>query len=281
MKIACVQTDVVFNNPGENLKVALKKCEEAKANGADLIVFPECFLTGYCVNSPEEAAKIAIVCHCNKDFEVTDCDDSLLALQALAIEQNLHIIIGLAGKDDYGLFNAAVLLEPSGLMRRYIKTHLPCLGFDRFVDPGDALPVFQTDLGTIGILICYDLRPPEATRVLALRGADLIVLPTNWPARKGVSPAVMCPTRAIENKVFFASCNRIGHENGFDFRGESAIIDCNGAILAQAEIQDEIIYAELDLSEARNKQSVIIPGSFESNAMTSRRPELYQDITSS
>ncbi len=279
MRIACVQTDVEFSNPSKNVSVAIEKAKEAKANGADLIVFPECFLTGYCVSTLEDAQNIAIRCHCNKDYEVTDCDDSLLAIQKLSIDLDVHIILGLAAKDDFGIVNAAVLFEPSGQMRRYIKTHLPCLGYDRFVQPGDDLPVFQTELGAIGIIICYDLRPPEAARILALRGAELIVLPTNWPSRKGTSPAVMCPARAIENKVFFASCNRIGEENGFSFRGESAIYDCGGAVLADAGDLSTIIYADIDLNEASNKQTVIIPGEFESNAFTNRRPELYSQIT--
>lgn len=278
MRLACVQTDVVFNDPQANLQVALQKIAEAKSQGTDLLVFPEAFLTGYCVDTPEQAQEIALRVHCDKDYEVTDAHPSIVALQSAAVENDLHLVFGTAGKDDYGLFNCALLAEPNGRLRRYVKTHLPCLGYDRFVDPGDDLPVFQTALGAVGILVCYDLRPPEAARVLALRGAELIVLPTNWPVRKGVSPSVMCPTRAIENKVFFASCNRIGEENGFSFRGESAIYDCNGTLLAEVATEDKIIYADLDLPQARNKRSIIIPGAFESDAFTSRRPKLYTPL---
>lgn len=279
MRLACVQTNVAFNDPSANLVHAKSKLEEAKNNGAELVMFPECFLTGYCVSTRHEAEQIALRAHCNRDYDVTDCDTALTQIQALAIDLDLHIVCGYAGKDDFGLYNGALLAEPNGRMRRYIKTHLPCLGFDQFVEPGQDLPVFQTDLGSLGILICYDLRAPEASRVLALRGAELILLPTNWPTRKGTTPALMCPSRAMENKVFFASCNRIGDENGFSFRGESAIYDLSGAPIAEAGTADTIIYADLNLSEAHNKRTIVIPGVFETDAFECRRPELYSPIT--
>lgn len=278
MRMACVQTDVVFNDPAANLAVAEGHLRELAAQGVKLVVFPEAFLTGYCARSEEEAKQIAIRCHCAKDFDITDAHEAVYALQGLSVELDVHIVFGLIASDDYGLMNCAVLAEPNGRLRRYVKTHLPYLGVDRFVDPGDSLPVFQTEIGAIGILVCYDLRPPEAARVLALAGAELIVLPTNWPTRKGTTPAIMCPARAAENKVFFASCNRIGDENGFSFRGESAIYDCGGGVIVEAGTEEKVIVADLDLAEARNKHTVIIPGAFESNAVTSRRPELYKSL---
>lgn len=278
MRLACVQTDVVFNNPSANVEHAKRKLDEAKANAADLVVFPEAFLTGYCVDTPEQAQEIALRLDADQNFEITEAEPAVLALQSAAIDLDLHLVFGLAAQDDFGLYNAALLAEPNGRLRRYVKTHLPYLGFDRFAQPGDALPVFQTDLGALGILVCYDLRPPEAARSLALAGAELILLPTNWPDRKGTTPAVMCPARAMENKVFFASCNRIGEENGFTFRGESAIFDVGASVLADAGTADTIVYADLDLAEARNKRSIIIPGAFESDAFANRRPELYKNL---
>jgi predicted amidohydrolase len=278
MKLACHQWDVVFGDPAAN---AARLCEgliKAAESGVDLAVFPEAFLTGYCVSTVEDADRIAITVDCDRDFDVTAAHEAVVAVQKAVVSTGVHCVVGYAGKDQFGLYNGALLLEPNGRMRRYVKTHLPCLGFDMFAVPGAALPVFETDLGRIGLLICYDLRPPEASRVLALRGADLIVLPTNWPIRQGPMPSTMCPSRAMENRVFFASCNRVGTENGFSFRGDSGIYGIDGAVLASAGGGEEVITAELELPLARNKHSVVIPGVFETDAFACRQPGLYRDL---
>lgn len=279
MKLACFQWDVVYGDPAANASRLIEGLGQAASQGVDLAVFPEAFLTGYCVSNRDEAERIAVQVSCDRDLEVTEACAEVAAIQAAGVEYGLHVIFGFAGKDDFGLYNGALLVEPNGRMRRYVKTHLPCLGFDQFATPGTALPVFETSLGRIGILICYDLRPPEASRVLALRGADLIILPTNWPTRKGTTPALMCPARAMENKLFFASCNRVGDENGFSFRGESAIYGVGGEVLASASDSEAVIVAEFDMAEARNKRTVVIPGSFETDAFACRQPGLYKDIT--
>jgi predicted amidohydrolase len=165
-------------------------------------------------------------------------------------------------------------------MRRYIKTHLPELGFDKFVVRGTSLPVFDTAIGKIGVLICYDVRFPEAARVLALDGADIIALPTNWPDGAEVSPTFMAPARAAENRVFVVTCNRVGVENGFRFIGCSAIHDITGAAIASAGDDDTILIADVDLARARNKRTIVIPGKYETNTFTARNPDLYGRIVS-
>jgi predicted amidohydrolase len=149
------------------------------------------------------------------------------------------------------------------------------LGLDRFVKAGAEIPLFETRLGRIGILICYDLRPPEATRVLALAGADVLVLPTNWPEGAETSAEHVSISRAAENRIFVATCNRVGEENGFRFIGRSKIIHPTGRVLAAADGVEETLVADLDLREARQKRTVNIPGKYEIDVMGSRRPELY------
>ena len=278
-RIRCAQTEVAFNDPEANSAVAVGVLERASIDQVDLVLFPEAFLTGYCVASQDEAESIAIRCQCDRDFDVTDAHGSLVQIQASCVRLGIHAVLGLAAKDDYGIFNAAVLIEPSGRMRRYIKTHLPCLGFDRFAQPGSALPVFETELGVLGILICYDLRPPEATRVLALRGAEIVLLPTNWPTRKGQPPSIMVPARCAENRIYYATCNRVGDENGFSFRGDSGLYDLDGTRLCDAGPGEGEITADLDLALAREKTSTVIPELFSTNAFADRRPDLYSEIT--
>src|SRR5439155_1662137 len=103
------------------------------------------------------------------------------ALGGAAVRTGAHVCCGLVERDGDRLHKTAVLVSPDGLIGAYRKTHLPFLGVDRFVVPGDELPVWDTPLGRIGVEICYDLRFPEVTRTLALNGADIVCHPTNFP----------------------------------------------------------------------------------------------------
>lgn len=269
MRLACVQSNVIFSEPRANLEHAKAKLRELKSKGVDLAVFPEAFLTGYCVSSREEALDISIP----RDGSIIN------ELKAAADELGMVTVVGFAEVRGEDLYNTAVLIEPGRENRFYSKTHLPELGYDKFVLPGEEMPVFDTRLGKIGVLICFDLRPPEACRVEALAGADLIVLPTNWPEGAQFAADVMAPCRAAESGVFLATCDRVGTENGFSFIGLSKIISPRGKVLAEAGPEEETIIADVDLAQARNKRIVGIPGKYEMTIFDSRRPELYKGIS--
>lgn len=279
MKIACVQADVVFGQPMANAKTVVSRLEDLKSQGVDLAIFPEAFLTGYCVSSADQAQAIAILATAGESHELLTAHETLSLIQAASGRLNIGCVVGFAGNSGTHLYNGAVLFEPGRAPRRYIKAHLPFLGFDRFAVPGSALDVFDTRWGKIGILICFDQRLPEPARVLALKGADLIVLPTNWPIGAEVSAEFMSIARAAENKVFMATCNRVGTENGTTFIGKSKIIHCSGRVLSAAGAGEEIIVADLNLEEARQKRIVNIPGEYEMEVFASRQPALYQAIT--
>lgn len=187
-------------------------------------------------------------------------------------------VVGFIESDGDRLYNSAAIFESGKPVRRYRKTHIPFMGVDRFVEPGEELSVFDTVFGRIGVLICYDLRAPEATRTLALQGADLILLPTNWPEGAECSADHIAIARAAENRVYLAACNRAGEEHGFRFIGRSKIIDPVGNILAIAGDEPTHITAEIDLETARTKRTVNIPGEYEIDVFASRRPELYREI---
>jgi predicted amidohydrolase len=279
VKVACYQMDVVFGDPGGNAARVVERIADADSRAVRLAVFPEAVLTGYCVEACEAARAIALpVRKVGADHEVNDAPESVLTIRDACVRHNVHAVFGFAGSDEAGLYNGAILVEPSGRMRLFRKVHLPELGLDKFVAPGNDLPVFDTELGRIGILVCFDLRVPEAARVLALRGADLIVLPTNWPEGADFAADFMAPVRAAENKVFLAASNRVGTEGGFRFIGKSGIFGVGGQTLAKAGDGEEVLEAELDLSLARNKRNVVIPGRYESTVFGSRRPDLYGPI---
>lgn len=130
----------------------------------------------------------------------------------------------------------------------YRKLHLPYIGIDRFLNHGDLpLKVYDTDIGRIGLGICYDLDLSEHARTLTLLGAEVIVTITNWPEGIEFIPEHMVPTRARENHVYQIAVNRVGDERGVRFFGRSKFADCTGASIAEGmPYQEDILYAEVD-----------------------------------
>ncbi len=270
-KIACVQTDCRIGDVPSNLKAIRAGLRDAARLGARLAVFPECVLTGYCFESRDEAWP----------FAEPAPGPSLDAIAADCRELGVWAVVGMLERDgDGGLFNACALVGPGGFMATYRKIHLPYLGVDRFTTPGDR-PFAVHDLGglRVGMHVCYDGSFPESARVLTVLGADLLVLPTNWPT--GAEPTIrhLTAARALENHVYYAACNRVGEERGFRFIGQSRILDCNGELLASAGADaPEIITAEIDPAVARNKRLVKIPGKYELDRVAHRRPEMYRPL---
>ena len=279
IKVACVQCDVAFGDPAANAETAIAHLRALKDQGVDLAVFPEAFLTGYVVDSFEDAKRIALPLENDRHLRVINQLGAISTLHLACQEIGIHAVVGAITTDGTDVQNAALLFTPDGTVWRYFKTHLPFLGVDRFVVPGWDLPVFETEIGRIGLLVCYDLRVPEAARSLALDGADLIVLPTNWPVGAELTPAHVAPTRALENRVFVATCDRVGTENGVKFIGQSAIYDVFGREMANAGDSDAVIVADLDLNLSREKRTVIRPGEYELDVMGSRRSTLYGRLT--
>ncbi len=269
IKVASVQWNVVFGDADANAEIAIGHLESLARDGVELVAFPECFLTGYCVSSMQEALAIAIPRN----------HSSLLSLQSACDRLGVLAVVGFAEKTGTGIANSAAIFEPQTPARFYQKSHMPCMGLDRFAEPGNKLEVFDTRLGKIGVLICFDMRPPEASRVLTLAGANIIVLPTNWPVKAETSADHICIARAAENKVFFITCNRVGSENGFSFIGRSKIIDPYGNVLASASDQEQVIIAEIEPSIASDKRNVMIKDVYETEIIASRRPELYSSLT--
>jgi len=279
IRVACVQTDVHFADPSANVAIVLARMEEVHEAGADLVIFPECALTGYCVEDAESADHLCLSGLAFEGTKVIQYPAEVADIVAAAERLKLHVVFGLAGAVDGKRYNLAFLVEPTGAVHRYAKAHLPELGFDNFVTPGPDLPVFDTAIGKIGMLICFDIRMPEAMRVMMLQGAEIIALPTNWPTGAEISAQVIAPARAAENRVFLATCNRVGDENGFHFIGQSGIFGLKGEPLAQAGTGEEIIFADINPADAQIKRTITVPGKHETTVVEARRPELYRDLT--
>jgi predicted amidohydrolase len=189
-------------------------------------------------------------------------------------------VFGLLERAGDRLYNACALVGPEGFIAGYRKIHLPFLGVDRFTTPGDRpFQVHSAGPIRVGMNICYDCAFPESSRVMALAGADLIVLPTNWPPGAECTAEFVVNARALENNVYYLAVNRVGEERGFKFIGASKICATNGSPLAAAAHDKEtILYAEIDLARARNKHIVRVPNKHEINRFADRRPEWYASI---
>ena len=269
-KIAAVQMDCKLGEVAANLAAVRAKLREASAQGARLVIFPECALTGYCFESKAEAWPHA---------EPVP-GPSTRALAADCAELNTSVALGMLEKAGEAMFNSCVLIGPSGIAATYRKIHLPFLGVDRFTTPGNR-PFTVHDLGglRVGMTICYDGSFPESARCLMLRGADLVILPTNWPTGAMGTAKYLVSARALESHIYSAAVNRTGSERGFSFIGRSRIVDVRGEPLAVSEDERPVVlYAEIDPAKARQKHLVFIPGKYELHRTTDRRPEMYGAI---
>lgn len=272
IRIACVQMDVEIGNVEANRGKIVERIELAADRSARLVIFPECAVTGYCFDSLDEARPYA---------EPIDGPTSRALADACG-RTRTYVVAGFIERSGTSLYNAAMLVGPDGLIGGYRKVHLPFLGVDRFLTPGDKpFRVFELPFGRIGINICYDASFPEAARALKLLGAELIVLPTNWPTGAWRTAEFIINSRGCENHVNFAAANRCGVERGWEFIGRSKIVDVNGDTIAEAAREGEqLLIAELDLQEANNNRIVNVAGSYEIDRLADRRPEFYGEISS-
>lgn len=270
MKVAAVQMDVKILENDRNLAKVLEHLERAANDGAKLVVFPECALSGYCFTSREEALPAA------EPIPGPSTEKLATAAKRLGVSA----VVGMMERADDNLFNVAVVITPEGIAGVHRKMHLPYLGIDRFGGLGD-LPftVFQAGPAKIGVNICYDCSFPESGRVLKLNGAQILTIPTNWP--KGSDTWAHIPkVRAIENHMYVVAADRVGEERGFRFAGHSQIIDVTGAVLVEAgDIEETILYADIEPAHADENRVVRIAGEWEFDRMAARRPEMYDTIT--
>lgn len=271
MRIAGVQMDVAFQDVSRNLARMAAFLKETAANGAGLTVFPECAVTGYCFESLDEARP------CAQPIP----GPATNAMQAACADVGKAAVFGMLELDGSRVFNAAVLVGPAGVMGTYRKVHLPYLGVDMFTTHGDR-PFAVHDAGglKVGMTICYDAAFPEAARCLAIQGADLICLPTNWPPGAETTACSVINARALENAVYYIAVNRVGTERGFEFIGRSKIVDPGGNTLAEAMSSgEEVLYADIDPERARRKHILRVKDKHEIDRLADRRPEMYGLLT--
>ena len=269
--MACAQIDFKLGDTKANLAKITSSLRSAAERDAKLVMFPECALTGYAYKSLAEAIP----------FAESINGASSQAIAEACRETDTYAVVGFIEASDDNFYNAAMLVGPDGVVGGYRKVHLPFIGIDRFLTPGDRqFEVFDLPFGKIGMNICYDISFPEAARVLKLKGAELIALITNWPEASWRSPEFVANTRALENHVFFAATDRVGTEKGWRFIGRSMIVDCNGDTIAQAGAEDEeLLITAIDFQQANDNHIINVPGEYEIDRAKDRRPSHYGPIT--
>ena len=259
MRIACAQYAVRDGDPEHNLRCSVAAIREAATRGADLVVLPELANSGGGFDSREHALTLAEEIgdpKANPDDE--HHGPTVRAWREAAEETGVFVVVGILEHDGDELYNSAAVVGPN-YFGRYRKTHL----WDKeklLYEPGRGLPVFETPLGRIGVLICYDAWFPEAARTLALRGADLICIPANapddWvPEAQRLGGLTMLNAHAISianaNRLLVASANRV-HD---DYLGRSCIVGTTGGVLAFASAtEEELISAEVDVERSRHEK---------------------------
>ncbi len=263
MKISVFQTKPVFGEFNVNANVIKDYIDNSDA---DILVFPELAFSGYNFETKEELKKLS------NGFNSRLFNDEI---KYLSKEKNKIICLGFAEERvDGEIFNSAALFFPNGEKHLYRKTHLFYKERYLFSEGNTGFNVFRYEPWdiNIGMMICYDWRFPEAARTLGIKGADVILCPSNlvtdvWH--------ISMPSRALENNLFFVTANRVGTETNseqtLDFTGKSAIYGCRGELLCQASNdQEEVITADIDYKLARKNAFNEINDIF-----TDRRPDIY------
>ena len=262
-----VQMDVKIGDCQANVERMKNWLQDERTQSAQLVVFPECAVTGYCFDSKVEGMTVA------EPIPGPSIDRML----SLAKQHGKYLAFGTLEKAGDDLYNSCVLIGPSGIVGVYRKIHLPYLGIDRFTTAGkDPIEVYEIAGMRVGMHICYDASFPEITRVLALKGADLIILPTNWPPGADTFAEYVPNARALENHVYFMSVNRVGEERGFKFIGTSKFCLPTGRAPSFGGTEDEcVVGGSVQPHITRNKRLVRVPGKHLIDRFADRRPAHY------
>jgi predicted amidohydrolase len=244
MKAGFYQFNPSFGEKKENIHKVLSAVKDADL---DILVLPEFFATGYQFISAEEVAELA---------ETIPGGYTTDLLSTLSREKCFYIVAGLPEKNGEKFYNSAILTGPEGFIGTYRKTHLFFEETLYFTPGNTGFKVWDTTIGRIGIIICFDWFFPEAIRSLALSGAEVVAHPSNLVLP--FCPEAM-PVRCLENRVYAVTANRIGTENrkqgqSLTFIGKSEIVSPKGEILVRAsEDEEAIMFTEINPETARDK----------------------------
>jgi len=266
ISVALAQIKCELGNKKANIEKMKAHVKKASEQGVHLVVFPEMSLTGYTVR--------------DLVYELAEPipGRSTAELEKVAKEEGVYMVFGMPERSEkFGdvIYNTAVLLGPEGYVGKYRKMHLPTHSVfeeKRYFRLGYETPIFQTSIGKLGMIICYDVFFPEASRLLKLKGAQLIICISASPAVRRVFFETLTAARAMENVVFLTYVNLVGVEDGLEFWGGSRLISPSGKIIAKAKYNEEdLVTGSIDYADL-NRVGIFVPTTRDA------RPELFDQL---
>ena len=266
VNVALAQISCKRGNKAENIRKIENTVTKAKQQGSELVIFPELSLTGYTLR--------------DQIYEMAETipGDSTTILEKLAEKAETYIVFGmpeLSEKTQATIYNTAVLVGPEGFIGKYRKMYLPTHSvFEerRYFRPGYQVGVFETELGKIGLIICYDIFFPEVSRLTRLEGAQLIICISASPATRRAFFETLTVARAIENTTFLAYVNLVGIEDGLQFWGGSRLVGPNGKVLLKAKYDEEdLVTGVINYADIRPIEAFV-------PILKDLRPELFSKL---
>ncbi|TET63334.1 carbon-nitrogen hydrolase family protein [Candidatus Bathyarchaeota archaeon] len=266
IKVALAQISCKRGDKVENIRKIESNTKKAKQQGADLVIFPELSLTGYTLRDRLYELAETILGH------------STTVLEKLANKTGTYIIFGmpeLSEKTQATIYNTAVLIGPQGFIGKYRKMYLPTHSVfeeKRYFRPGYQAAAFETDLGKIGLIICYDIFFPEVSRLTRLQGAQVIICISASPATRRTFFETLTAARAIENTAFLVYVNLVGIEDGLQFWGGSRLVGPNGKVLAKAKYgEEDLVIGQINYSDIRPIETFV-------PVLKDIRPEIFSKL---
>ena len=238
VNISLIQIDIIAGEPDKNFSKVKSFLENLPVKDNHIVILPELWISGYSYNKLKK---------CSDYFKA-----NLNILKNIAKNKNINISGSIPWEETNFFYNRTIFINSNGeISSHYDKIHLfKPLEEDKFFKEGENIS-FVKDNFNIGLMLCYDLRFPELARKLALKGSDIILVSAEWPLERIEHWRLLNKSRAVENQVFVASCNRVGISYNIEFGGHSTIISPSGNTIAELSTSEESGTFEIDLSEIK------------------------------
>jgi predicted amidohydrolase len=265
MKLAMAQ---IKNEGGieKNLAKCIAEIEKSAEQGADLILFPEVHLTEFFPQYPGQNVV---------SYGIEMDSDIVVAIKETCAQNHIAAVPNIYLKENGKFYDASIFIDKTGevigIQKMVHIAQAEKFYEQDYYEPSDTgFQVFDTEMGKIGIVVCFDRHYPESIRTESLMGADLILIPTvNTKSEPMEMFEWEIRVQAFQNSVAIAMCNRVGTEGDMVFAGESILADANGNVIVKADDNEQLIFAEIDLQTVEKVRS-------EKPYTTLRRPEMYK-----